>query len=88
MYSQRLELADPKVLSEELSLKSCPLGHKYDEDLHDSIAHLRILDGSLPEHAKLVCGLRAVNLFCARWDSKVLGEAQLTSVWLFLLLHS
>ena len=78
----------PKVLSEELSLKSCPLGHEYDADLHDAIAHLRILDGSLPEDAKLVSGLRAVNFFCARWDNKVLGEVQLTSVWLFLLLHS
>ena len=51
----------PMVLSEELSLKSCPLGHEYDADLHDAIAHLRILDGSLPEHAKLGS---AVNL-CA-----------------------
>jgi len=55
---KRTKLADPKVLSEELSLKSCPLGQEYDADLHDAIAHLRILDGSLPEHAKLG---RAVN---------------------------
>ena len=27
---------------------SCPLGHTYDADIHDAIAHLRILDGSLP----------------------------------------
>ena len=50
--TKRTKLADPKVLSEELSLKSCPLGHEYDADLHDAIAQLRILDGSLPEHAK------------------------------------
>ena len=52
--------ADPKVVSEELSLRSCPLGHHYDADLHDAIAHLRILDGSLPEHAKHG---RSVNFF-------------------------
>ena len=35
------------MLSEELSLKSCPLGHEYDADLHDAIAHLRIPELSL-----------------------------------------
>ena len=44
--------ADPKAL-EELSFKSCPLGHEYDPDLHDAVAHFRILDGSLPEQASL-----------------------------------
>ena len=28
--TKRTKLADPKVLSKELSLKLCPLGHKYD----------------------------------------------------------
>ena len=63
--------ADPpgraKVLSEELSLKSCPLGHEYDADLHDAIAHLRILDDSLPEHAKLGS---AVNFFAPDGTAK------------------
>ena len=49
--TKRTKLADPTVLSEELSLKSCPLGHEYYADLHDAIAHLRILGGSLPEQA-------------------------------------
>ena len=65
--TKRTKLADPKVLSEELSLKSCPLGHEYDADLHDAIAHLRILDGSLPEHAKLGC---AVNFFATAGTAK------------------
>ena len=65
--TKRTKLADPKVLSEELSLKSCPLGHEYDADLHDAIAHLRILDGSLPEHAKLGC---AVNFFAPAGTAK------------------
>jgi hypothetical protein len=29
----------------------CPLGHASDAEIHDAISHLRILDGSLPEHA-------------------------------------
>ena len=65
--TKRTKLADPKVLSEELSLKSCPLGHENDADLHDAIAHLRILDGSLPEHAKLG---RAVNFFALAGTAK------------------
>ena len=65
--TKKTKLADPKVLSEELSLKSCPLGHEYDADLHDAIAHLRILDGSLPEHAKLG---RAVNFFAPAGTAK------------------
>ena len=55
------------MLSEELSLNSCLLGHEYDAELHDSIAHLRILDGSLPEHAKLG---RAVNFFAPAGTAK------------------
>ena len=65
--TKRTKLADPKVLSEELSLKSCPLGHEYDADLHNAIAHLRILDGSLPEHAKLGS---AVNFFAPAGTAK------------------
>jgi len=44
---------DPKAL-EELSFKSCPLGHEYDQHLQNAIhvAQLRILDGSLPVHPK------------------------------------
>ena len=42
---------DPKSVSEELSRKSCPLAHNYDSELHDLISRLRIVDGSLPEHA-------------------------------------
>ena len=38
-YALFTKLADPKVLSEELSLNSCPLGHEYDPDLQDAIAH-------------------------------------------------
>ena len=38
----------------------CPLDHAYDADIHDAIAHLRILDGSLPEHPKHG---RSVNCF-------------------------
>ena len=52
---------------EGLSLSSCPLGHQYDPDLHDAIALLRILDGSLPEHAKLG---RAVNFFAPAETAK------------------
>ena len=55
------------MLSEELSLKSCPLGHEYDADLHDAISHLRILDDSLPEHAKLGS---AVNFFAPDGTAK------------------
>ena len=33
-------------------IRSCPLGHEYDPDIHDAIANLRILEGSLPEHAR------------------------------------
>ena len=62
-----LSVADPKVLSEGLSLKLCPLGHKYDADLHDAITRLRILDGSLPEHAKLGS---AVNFFAPAGTAK------------------
>jgi len=61
--TKRTKLADAKVLSEELSLSSCPLGHQYDPDLHDAISHLRILDGSLPEHPKHG---RAVNFFAPK----------------------
>jgi hypothetical protein len=39
---------------------SCPLGHTYDADIHDAIAHLRILDGSLPAHPTHG---RSVNFF-------------------------
>ena len=60
--TKRTKLADAKVLSEELSLSSCPLGHQYDPDLHDAIAHLRILDGSLPEHPKPARGTRPRKL--------------------------
>ena len=34
----------------DLSIRSCLLGHEYDPDVHDAIANLWILDGSLPEH--------------------------------------
>ena len=36
---------DPKAASEEMSLKSCPLGHQYDPDLHYIISLLLVLDG-------------------------------------------
>ena len=55
------------MLSEELSLSSCPLGHQYDPDLHDAISHLRILDGSLPEHPKHG---RAVTFFAPERTAK------------------
>ena len=59
------------MFSEELSLnlcpEHCPLGHQYDPDLHDAIAHLRILDGSLPEHSKHG---RAVNFFAPDGTAK------------------
>lgn len=58
---------NPKTESEEMSLKSCPLGHNYDVDLHDVIAHLRILDGSLPAHATYG---RSVNFFAPTGEPK------------------
>ena len=60
-------VADLKALSEELSSKSCPLGHEYDPDLHYAVAHFRILDGSLPEHPSLG---RSVNLFAPVGEEK------------------
>jgi hypothetical protein len=39
---------------------SCTLGHTYDADIHCAIAHLRILDGSLPVHPTHG---RSVNFF-------------------------
>ena len=30
----------------------CPLARQYDPDIHDAIAQLRTLDGSIPAHAK------------------------------------
>ena len=36
------------------------LGHNYDADIHNAIAHLRILDGSLPAHPTHG---RSVNFF-------------------------
>ena len=65
--TKRTKQADAKVLSEELSLSSCPLGHQYDPDLHDAVSHLRILDGSLPEHPKHG---RAVNFFAPEGTAK------------------
>ena len=32
--------------------KSCPLQHMYDPDIHDALANLRRLDGSIPVHDK------------------------------------
>ena len=61
------KVADPKVMSKELSVKSCPLGHEYDVDLHDAVAHFRILDGSLPEHPNLG---RSVNFFAPVGEEK------------------
>ena len=61
------KVVDPKVRSEELSLKSCPLGHEYDPDLHDAVAHFRILDGSLPEHPSFG---RSVNFFAPKGEAK------------------
>ena len=58
---------DTKALSEEMSHKSCPLGHHYDPDLHDVISRLRIVDGSLPEHPKHG---RSVNLFAPAGEPK------------------
>jgi len=58
---------DPKAASEEMSLKSCPLGHHYDPDLHDVISRLRVLDGSLPEHSKFG---RSVNFFAPAGEPK------------------
>jgi len=52
---------------ELLSRRSCPLGHEYDADLHDAIAHLRILDGSLAPHSKHG---RSVNFFDPPWEAK------------------
>jgi hypothetical protein len=52
--------SNSKAVLEKQFHKSCPLGHVYDHDLHDAIAHLRILDGSLPEHPKFG---RSVNFF-------------------------
>ena len=65
--TKRTKQADAKVLSEELSLSSCPLGHQYNSDLHDAISHLRILDGSLPEHPKHG---RSVNCFASEGTAK------------------
>jgi hypothetical protein len=65
--TKRSKQADAKLLSEELSLSSCPLGHQYDSDLHDAISHLRILDGSLPEHPKQG---RSVNFFAPEGTAK------------------
>ena len=60
---------DPKRASEELSRKSCPLGHRdnYDSDLHDLISRLRMVDGSLPEHATYG---RSVNFFAPAGEAK------------------
>jgi hypothetical protein len=65
--TKRTKQADAKLLSEELSLSSCPLGHQYDSDLHDAISHLRILDGSLPEHPRHG---RSVNFFAPEGTAK------------------
>jgi len=52
---------------ELLSRRSCPLGHEYDADVHDAIAHLRILDGSLAPHSKHG---RSVNFFAPPGEAK------------------
>ena len=69
---------------ELLSRRSCPLGHEYDADAHDAIAHLRILDGSLAP----LKAWQLSQLFCPSRGSEILGVAQLASVWVFLLLHA
>ena len=38
----------------QLVHKFFPFEHEYDPDLLDAIAHLRVLDGCLPGHAKHV----------------------------------
>jgi len=54
-------------LLEELSTRSCPLGYEYDPDIHHAIDILRILEGSLPQHARQDS---AVNLFSPAGETK------------------
>ena len=70
--------------SEALFLKSCPLAHEYDQEVHDAIAHLRILDGSLPEHATYG---RSVNFFAPKGTVKYWVKAS-TPVFGFFLYHT
>ena len=51
----------------QFSKDSCPLSYVYDLDLHEAIAHLRILDGSLPPHTKYG---RSVDFFAPVGQSK------------------
>ena len=65
--TKKRKLPESKALLEELSIRLCPLGREYDPDIHDSIACLRILDGSLPEHPRYGS---AVNFFAPAWETK------------------
>ena len=42
--ANRQEAADPE------ESKMCPLAHEFDLQIHDAIANLRRLDGSIPPH--------------------------------------
>ena len=63
---------------------SCPLGHTYDADIHDAIAHLRILDGSLPAHPTDLHG-RSVNFFADVGRPKYWIEASSPAFGFFLM---
>lgn len=63
---------------------SCPLGHTYDADIHDAIAHLRILDGSLPAHPTHG---RSVNFFAEVGRPKYWIEAS-SPVFAFFLYYT
>jgi hypothetical protein len=58
-----------------------PLAVNYDADIHDALESLRILDGTIPRHAKH----GAPVLFCSSAHCQVLCQTEYSCAWVSAL---
>ena len=76
--ANRQEAADPE------ESKMCPLAHDFDVHIHDAIANLRRLDGSIPPHKDHG---RSVDFFTEKGKRKFWLKSS-TPVFGYMLFHT
>ncbi len=80
------KLALPRRIRQVIPTKKSmfPLAINYDADIHDALASMRILDGTLPLHSKYGAPVNFF-VFCSSARCKLLCQTEYSGAWVSAL---